>query len=192
ESISVNERLQAAYAPYVAFVFLPLFALANAGVHVNAEILAAAARSPVTWAIVAGLVAGKLLGVLGAAAIARFLRIGEFGRGLSLDRLAGGGALCGIGFTISLFIVELAIDDPAAQNEARVGVLSASVLACLLAAVIFRISDAMHPGDDAGRTLVRPVDPSRDHIFGPVDAPLTLVEYGDFQCEFCSKDSGTI
>ncbi|MFD1813510.1 Na+/H+ antiporter NhaA [Rhodococcus gannanensis] len=69
----------------------------------------------------------------GSAVVLRLLRIGDFGPGLTLDRISGGGALCGIGFTISLFIVGLAIEDPATQNEARVGVLAASVIAFVLA-----------------------------------------------------------
>lgn len=192
ESISINERLQSAYAPYIAYVILPLFALANAGVVLSPEILSGAIASPLTWGIVAGLVVGKMLGVFGSAAVMKLLRIGEFGPGLTLDRIAGGAALCGIGFTISLFIVDLSISDEQAQNEARVGVLAASVIAFLFATVIFRISDAVRPGGDTRQTLARPVDPRRDHVFGPADAPYTIVEYGDFQCGFCLKASGSI
>lgn len=192
ESISINERLQSAYAPYVAYVILPLFALANAGVVLSPEILAVAAQSSLTWGIVIGLVVGKLIGVLGSTSVLRLLRVGEFGPGLTLDRIAGGGALCGIGFTISLFIIDLAIDDAAAQNEARVGVLAASVVAFVIATIVFRISDALRPDLNTGQTLVRPVDPARDHVWGPVDAPYTIVEYGDFQCGFCLKASGSI
>lgn len=192
ESISINERLQSAYSPYVAYVILPVFALANAGVQISGEILADALRSPVMWAIVAGLVAGKFIGVFGSSLLVRVFKLGEFGPGLTLDRIAGGAALCGIGFTISLFIVQLAIDDPEVQNEARVGVLAASVIAFLLATLIFRVSDARRPDDDGGRTLVRPVDPDRDHVYGRADAPLEIVEYGDYQCEFCLKASGSI
>jgi Na+/H+ antiporter NhaA len=192
ESISINERLQSAYAPYIAYVILPLFALANAGVVLSPEILSGAIASPLTWGIVVGLVVGKMLGVFGSAAVMKLLRIGEFGPGLTLDRIAGGAALCGIGFTISLFIVDLSISDEQAQNEARVGVLAASVIAFLFATVIFRISDAVRPGGDTRQTLARPVDPRRDHVFGPADAPYTIVEYGDFQCGFCLKASGSI
>ncbi|MFD0791688.1 Na+/H+ antiporter NhaA [Microbacterium insulae] len=192
ESISINERLQSAYAPYVAFVILPLFALANAGVVLSPEILGGAVVSSLTWGIVAGLVVGKLVGVLGSTAILKLMRLGDFGPGLTLDRLSGGAALCGIGFTISLFIVDLAISDEDAQNEARVGVLAASVLAFVIATVLFRISDALRPREDSGQTLARPVDPRRDHVFGFPDAPFTIVEYGDFQCGFCLKASGSI
>ncbi|WP_322410934.1 Na+/H+ antiporter NhaA [Microbacterium invictum] len=192
ESISINERLQSAYAPYVAYVILPLFALANAGVQLTPEIIAGAMTSALTWGIVVGLVVGKFLGVFGSSAVLRLLRIGDFGPGLTLDRIAGGAALCGIGFTISLFIVDLAIDDDAAQNEGRVGVLAASVLAFVLATIVFRMSDALHPDIQTGETLVRPVDPRRDHVFGSMDAPYEIVEYGDFQCPFCLKASGSI
>ncbi|CAL4860250.1 Na+/H+ antiporter NhaA [Microbacterium sp. MM2322] len=192
ESISINERLQTAYAPYVAYVILPLFALANAGVSLSPEILAAAAASPLTWGIVVGLVVGKLAGIWGSTALLKALKIGDFGPGLSLDRIGGGAALAGIGFTISLFIIDLAIEDPDAQNEARVGVLAASVLALALGTVLFRIADARSPEEEVGQTLVRPVDARRDHIYGSSDAPYEIVEYGDFQCGFCLKASGSI
>ena len=192
ESISINERLQSAWSPYIDFIVLPIFALANAGVRLDPTTLAAAFSSPLTWGIVAGLVIGKFVGITGATAIVRMLRLGRLAPGLTMPRIAGGAALSGIGFTIALFIVGLAIEDPETQDLARVGVLAASVIAFGLGWVILRVGDRLRPPMPVGAKLVRPFDPERDHFRGRVDAPYQIVEYGDFECPFCSRATGSI
>ena len=192
ESISINERLQTDVGPYVSFLVLPLFALANAGVRLDANSVAAALRSPLTWGIVAGLVIGKFIGITGATWFMQRTGVGQLAPGLTLRRIAGGAALSGIGFTISLFIVDIAIPEPARQGQARVGVLLASVIAFVLGWAIFRITDWVSPPEPVGLKLIRPVDPDRDHIRGNPEARLTLVEYGDYECPFCSRATGGI
>jgi Na+/H+ antiporter NhaA len=192
QSISINERLQTDIGPYVSFVVLPLFALVNAGVRLDAGAVMAASRSPLTWGIVAGLVVGKFIGITGATWFMRRTGMGELAPGLTLRRVTGGAALSGIGFTISLFIVEIAIDDPGRQDQARIGVLVASVVAFIAGWAIFRITDWLSPPEPVGMKLIRPVDPDRDHIRGNPHAPLTLVEYGDYECPFCSRATGGI
>lgn len=192
ESISINERLQSAWSPYIDFIVLPIFALANAGVRLDPTTLAAAFSSPLTWGIVAGLVIGKFVGITGATAIVRMLRLGRLAPGLTMPRIAGGAALSGIGFTIALFIVGLAIEDPETQDLARVGVLAASVIAFGLGWVILRVGDRLRPPMPVGAKLVRPFDPERDHFRGRADAPYQIVEYGDFECPFCSRATGSI
>jgi len=192
ESISINERLQTTIGPYVAFVVLPLFALANAGVRLDANSVIAALHSPLTWGIVAGLVVGKFIGITGATWFMQRTGLGQLAPGGTLRRAAGGAALCGIGFTIALFIVDIAIPEPARQDQARIGVLLASGLAFLLGWAIFRITDWLSPPEPVGLKLIRPVDPDRDHLRGDPNAPLTLVEYGDYECPFCSRATGAI
>ena len=192
DSISINERLQTAFAPYVSYLVLPVFALANAGVQLDMAGLSAAFGSPLTWGVIIGLVAGKFVGITAATAAVRASGLGQLAPGLTLRRVAGGAALSGIGFTISLFIVDIAIDDPVKQDEARVGVLAASVLAFALGWLWFRVTDRLSPPVAVGAKLIREVDPDRDHIRGNPDGDLTLVEYGDFECPFCSKATGSI
>ena len=192
DSISINERLQAAWSPYIAFIVLPVFALANAGVRLDPATLSDAVVSPLVWGIVAGLVLGKFVGITGATALVRMLHLGRLAPGLTMPRIAGGAALSGIGFTIALFIVGLAIEDPETQDLARVGVLAASVIAFLLGWVILRVGDRIRPPMAVGAKLVRPFDPQRDHYRGRPDAPYQIVEYGDFECPFCSRATGSV
>ena len=192
QSISINERLTTSVGPYVSYLVLPLFALANAGVRLDLATISAAFRSPLTWGVIAGLVVGKFVGITAATALVRATGIGQLAPGLTLRRVAGGAALSGIGFTISLFIVDIAIADPVKQDQARVGVLAASVLAFALGWLWFLVTDRLFPPVAVGAKLIREVDPDRDHMRGNPNAELTLVEYGDYECPFCSRATGSI
>ena len=138
ETVPVTDRLIHILHPWTAFVILPLFALANGGVEISGEGLVDAATSPVTLGIVFGLVAGKTIGIVFATRIAVAAGLGELPAGVSWRAVTGVALLAGIGFTVSLFITGLAFDDPAIQDNAKLGVLSASMIAAGLGSWVLR------------------------------------------------------
>lgn len=132
EAVSVAERLEYLLHPWTSYAIIPIFALANAGVQLNASLLESAATSPVTLGIVAGLVGGKLLGISGFSWVATRTGIGSMPPGMNWSHIFGAAATAGIGFTVSLFIAGLAFEDPQIIDEARIGILFGSGVAAIL------------------------------------------------------------
>jgi NhaA family Na+:H+ antiporter len=130
----VGLALERSLHPWSSFLVVPVFALANAGVHIDATTLDRAVTSTIAWGIVIGLVVGKPVGITLASALALRSRRARLPDGISFAQLAGTGCIAGIGFTVSLFVAELSFSG-SMLNEAKLAVLAASVLSATIGAV---------------------------------------------------------
>ncbi|MGQ0433764.1 MAG: Na+/H+ antiporter NhaA [Microthrixaceae bacterium] len=147
ESIPVTERLQDLLHPWTSYVIVPVFALANAGVAMSGESLGDAVSSPVALGVVAGLVLGKLVGVAGAIFLSVRLGIGRLPEGITSRHIIGMAGVAGIGFTVSIFVAGLAFDAPALTDQAKVGVLAASMIAAAVGSLILGTSRRPAPAE---------------------------------------------
>jgi NhaA family Na+:H+ antiporter len=137
-SISYIEYLQAKLHPYSSVVIVPIFALANTGVVITEKSLSDALTSVVAWGIFLGLVIGKPVGVVVAAVAASKARIADLPQDAPTGKLVATGSAAGIGFTVALFIADLAFDTQELQDIAVVAVIAASIISALLSTLIFK------------------------------------------------------
>jgi NhaA family Na+:H+ antiporter len=150
EAVSPLARTEHALLPLTSFIIVPLFAFANAGIRFSGEQLGDAVTSPVTLGVLFGLVVGKIVGISGAVALAMSTGFARLPTGTRFAHVVGASAVAGIGFTVSLFIAELAFEDVGRIDDAKVGILAASVVAGAIGWTLLRLAPSVEegPSDD--------------------------------------------
>jgi NhaA family Na+:H+ antiporter len=144
-AVPATERLQQRLHPWSAYLVVPVFGLANAGVHLSGGALSAAYQSRVTLGILVALVVGNAVGISGATYLGLRTGLGELPGRVRYSHLIGGAVLAGMGFTISLFITDLAFSDPVLRTQAKVGILTGSLIAAALGAWVLRVMGERSP-----------------------------------------------
>ncbi|MGI8809755.1 MAG: Na+/H+ antiporter NhaA [Acidimicrobiales bacterium] len=134
-SLSPAERIAHVLHPWSSFLIVPIFALANAGVEIKGDAFDASGAAAVSGGVMLGLVVGKTLGIAGAAWVAARLGIARLPEGATWKMIFAIASVAGIGFTVSLFVAELAFEPGPLQESAKVGVLAASLVAALIGGV---------------------------------------------------------
>lgn len=198
-TLSANARLQHTYHRLTSYGVVPLFALANAGIALHSSLLATAITAPVTIGLFLAFVIGKPVAVAGTSWLLTRTSHGAVRPSVGWAGVVGSGLIAGVPFTLSLLIADLAFTGSTLE-EAKLGVLAAALGAAVLTLIFYRVIDLLpvrartrallgtgHQLND----LAPPVDPKRDHIRGPADAVVTVVEYGDFECPWTQMAAPT-